>query len=121
MKNVWRAALLSLTGLVLTGCTNLSGTWRLHEVVPTSAQDEFKMHTIHFGLDGSYTAEVSYGAEPKEVAGTYEYDRETEVVTFKGESGKTRNYHLHICGRCGKMSVWNVGEQKDWEATLKRK
>ncbi len=108
--------------VAVTGCSSLSGTWTVKEIVPPSEKGKFEMGKITFHSDGKFTAEVTYGGKVKEVKGTYTYDAKEELVTFKGEDNKERTYHLAKVCQCAmckcNLQVWNVGAQKDWVATL---
>lgn len=121
MKTALKLVVISLCVVALTGCSGLSGTWKMQQIEPESARGNFNFNGITFASDGTYTAEMSYGGAAKGVNGTYVYDKPGRTVAFKSEDGKTRSYHLKICGTCGKMWVWPLGDEHAWKATLKRK
>lgn len=109
-----------LTLLVaLTGCGGITGNWRLHEVTPASAEQNFEFGKLELRDDNTYAAEAVYEGQTRQMSGTYTYDEQQDRITFSGEQGMTRTYGLKPTGM-GKLQVWGVEPGEDWTATMKR-
>ncbi len=104
--------------VVLTGCSGIHGTWTMTKIDPDTAKGKFEFSRLTLNKDNTYNACAMYEGNCRNMAGTYEYAKGTDTLTFKTPDGKARSYKAKLVGMGGSMRVWYQGE--DWKATLKR-
>ena len=95
-----KVKLLLVAGLFClgSGCNVcIHGTWGTESVIPKEAAKEFKIATVTFKSDDTFTAVSQYGKEKKLSKGTYFYDG--FKLKLRTDKGKERVY--------GCMKVWD--------------
>ena len=120
MKRLLSGLLLSCVLMALTGCGGIAGTWKLDTIEPESAKANFDFGMLCLAKDGTYAACVDYGGGAKCLKGTYTYDDDSNLLTFKTSQGKERAYKACLCGTSGKLFVCSADEGKVWKAAMTR-
>lgn len=115
--------LVSPLGLLLlcVGCSGPVGTWKLHDVTPPNATDDFPVRSIKFIDSHAYTLAVQHGDAVEESHGTYVYDADAQRLTLTDTGGKVHQYGAKICGSCGYIDLWNADGVERWRARLLRR
>jgi hypothetical protein len=104
---------------LVTGCASPAGTWELQQIVPPEADRDFTMRTIELESNGNFKAEAMHEGELTSYQGTYTYDEDTGLITFRDTRGGEHQYIAELEGM-GQMNVTNVGTEKEWKAEFKR-
>lgn len=117
MKRLLEGLLLACVLVTLTGCGGMVGHWQMDSIEPESARAEFAMSTLCLMKDGGFTACMDSGTT---MTGTYDYDADADLITFKSDEGKQRTYKACVCGVTGNLLVESTQEDKVWKATMKR-
>ncbi len=117
MKSAAPIGLATITLLVLTGCTGLTGRWRYQSIKPSGAERHMAIRCITFDKAGTYTAESLFGGQLVSTDGTYTWDPKTYVVVLRSEKGE-QTYRADVCGPCSTLQFWNVDDPERWRATF---
>lgn len=118
MKTLMQGSILACALLVLTGCGNMTGSWKLASIEPPTAADNFEFGKIVLNEDNTFMAEADYEGRTREMHGTYTYDKSTKTLKFHSKHGPDRVYKAELAMFGDKMQVWQTDDE--WKATMKR-
>jgi hypothetical protein len=118
MKHVWRVSVLSAMVLVLTGCTSVTGTWKLDTITPGEAREGYPLASVTLHKDGTYVAMMPHGE--KMVASHGEYTFENNQLCFTSEKGKERTYEAKLIALGAKLEVQTEMAGEPVTAIMKR-
>ncbi|MFH1747724.1 MAG: hypothetical protein ABIG44_11870 [Planctomycetota bacterium] len=117
MRTFARGLALSAVLLLLTGCGGMAGQWAMHSITPESAKAEFALSGLCLNKDGTFVACMDCGTK---INGTWDYNADDKLLTFKDDKGKARSYEACLCGTSGNLLVSSAEEGKDWKAAMER-
>ena len=119
MKAALKVVVLSCALLALTGC-GMNAKWEMKSITPATASEHFGMKVLCLMDDGTYMACAVVKDKPACLAGTYTYDNQGQMLTFKDKDGQARSYHAKLLCPGGEMKIWSDEQGKEWTATMKR-
>lgn len=117
MKTMLKGLLLSCVLVAVTGC-GVTGKWTMKSLSPESEKKQFNLECLCLMKDGTYMAMAQEEGQNKYLKGTYVYDAEAKLLTFKTDS-KERVYNAQVVGLGCEMKVTPTEKGQEWTAIMK--
>ncbi|MEW6249532.1 MAG: hypothetical protein AB1716_02715 [Planctomycetota bacterium] len=118
MRTALNLLMVSFTVLLVSGCSQATGTWRLANMEPRQAEQQFNVQSLRLASDGEYDMDVIRNGRPQHMSGKYSYSSGKETITFRDDSGVVQTYNARVDG--DRMRLWSNRPGEQFEATLSR-